>query len=128
MSAETHEGVHRHPAPTGFIRKYIFSIDHKVIGIQYIMLALAAVLVGMAMSLLMRLNLSWPGTQLAHPGNTISDRRAGRRDDSRVLPVAGDDARHDHGVLRAHDRATGRLWQLLPAHPDRRRRHGVSRT
>src|SRR5918996_25633 len=61
MSAETHEGVHRHPAPTGFIRKYIFSIDHKVIGIQYIMLALAAVLVGMIMSLLMRLNLSWPG-------------------------------------------------------------------
>ena len=61
MSAETHE-VHRHPAPTSFIRKYIFSIDHKVIGIQYIMLALAAVLVGMVMSLLMRMNLSWPGT------------------------------------------------------------------
>ena len=59
--SETHE-VHRHPAPTGFIRKYIFSVDHKVIGIQYIMLALAAVIVGMLMSLLMRLNLSWPGT------------------------------------------------------------------
>src|SRR6185436_2625952 len=63
MSVETHEGVHRHPAPTGFIRKYIFSIDHKVIGIQYILLALAAVLVGMLMSLLMRLNLSWPGSK-----------------------------------------------------------------
>ena len=62
MSDETHEGVHRHPAPTGFIRKYIFSIDHKVIGIQYIILALVAVLVGMFMSLLMRMNLSWPGT------------------------------------------------------------------
>jgi cytochrome c oxidase subunit 1 len=60
--SETHE-VHRHPAPTGFIRKYIFSVDHKVIGIQYIMLALAAVIVGMLMSLLMRLNLSWPGTK-----------------------------------------------------------------
>src|SRR5678815_2279412 len=60
--SETHEGVHRHPAPTGFIRKYIFSLDHKVIGIQYIILALAAVLVGMIMSLLMRLQLSWPGT------------------------------------------------------------------
>src|SRR4030095_2305185 len=62
--SETHE-VHRHPAPTGFIRKYIFSLDHKVIGIQYIMLALAAVLVGMLMSLLMRLNLSWPGTKIS---------------------------------------------------------------
>jgi cytochrome c oxidase subunit 1 len=62
MSAETHDAVHRHEPPTGFIRKYIFSLDHKVIGIQYIMLALAAVVVGMLMSLLMRMNLSWPGT------------------------------------------------------------------
>jgi cytochrome c oxidase subunit 1 len=62
MSGETHEAVHRHEPPKSFIRKYIFSLDHKVIGIQYILLALAAVLVGMTMSLLMRLNLSWPGT------------------------------------------------------------------
>jgi cytochrome c oxidase subunit 1 len=34
------EGGHAHAAPTGFIRKYIFSIDHKVIGIQYYLLAL----------------------------------------------------------------------------------------
>jgi cytochrome c oxidase subunit 1 len=61
MSAE-HEAVHRHPAPTSFIRKYIFSLDHKVIGIQYITLALTAVIVGMLMSVLMRMNLSWPGT------------------------------------------------------------------
>src|SRR5256714_3627649 len=61
MAEATHE-VPRHPAPTGFIRKYIFSIDHKVIGIQYILLALTAVVVGMVMSVLMRLNLSWPGT------------------------------------------------------------------
>src|ERR1043165_2253659 len=64
MAEATHEEVHRHPAPTGFIRKYIFSVDHKVIGIQYILLALAAVLVGMIMSVLMRVNLSWPGTHI----------------------------------------------------------------
>src|SRR2546421_5591284 len=62
--AETHAEVHRHPAPTGFIRKYIFSLDHKVIGIQYILVALTAVLVGMIMSVLMRVNLSWPGTHI----------------------------------------------------------------
>lgn len=62
MADATHLEVHRHPAPTGFIRKYIFSLDHKVIGIQYIILALTAVLVGMIMSILMRMNLSWPGT------------------------------------------------------------------
>ncbi len=72
MSGETHEAVHRHPAPTGFIRKYIFSLDHKVIGIQYIMLALVAVLVGMTMSVLMRMNLSWPGTNWPILGTLFS--------------------------------------------------------
>src|ERR1051325_10303673 len=62
MADEHHDEAHRHPAPTSFIRKYIFSIDHKVIGIQYILLALTAVVVGMLMSVLMRMNLSWPGT------------------------------------------------------------------
>src|SRR6266540_152968 len=62
MTVEAHDAVHRHPAPKGFIRKYIFSLDHKVIGIQYIILALTAVVVGMVMSVLMRMNLSWAGT------------------------------------------------------------------
>ncbi|MEK6324441.1 MAG: cbb3-type cytochrome c oxidase subunit I [Acidobacteriota bacterium] len=58
-----HGEVHRHPAPTGFIRKYVFSTDHKVIGIQYWSLALFSVFVGMALSLLMRLQLAWPGQE-----------------------------------------------------------------
>jgi cytochrome c oxidase subunit 1 len=62
MSDVSHGAAHAHQPPTGFIRKYVFSLDHKVIGIQYIVLALAAVLVGMTMSVLMRMNLSWPGT------------------------------------------------------------------
>src|SRR5438445_5784562 len=61
MAEAIHE-VHRHEAPTGFIRRYIFSPDHKLIGIQYILLALTAVVVGLIMSVLMRMNLSWPGT------------------------------------------------------------------
>src|SRR5437660_2901725 len=56
-----------HPAPpTSFIRKYIFSLDHKVIGKQYYGLALVAVLVGMFLSWLMRIHLGW--TNLAIPG------------------------------------------------------------
>src|SRR3989441_6582714 len=61
MAEAVHDIIHRHEPPKGFIRKYIFSLDHKVIGIQYICLALMAVLVGMIMSVMMRLNLSWPG-------------------------------------------------------------------
>jgi cytochrome c oxidase subunit I len=52
--------VHHHGPPTNFIRKYIFSIDHKVIGIQYLLLALFSVFLGMLMSILMRMKMTWP--------------------------------------------------------------------
>ncbi len=55
-----HGAVHHHSPPTSFIRKYIFSVDHKVIGIQYLLLALVSVFIGMVMSVLMRMNLTWP--------------------------------------------------------------------
>ncbi len=51
---------HEHAAPQGFIRKWVFSLDHKVIGLQYYFLALTAVFVGMFLSLLMRIHLIWP--------------------------------------------------------------------
>jgi cytochrome c oxidase subunit I len=56
--------VHAHAAPQGFIRKYIFSLDHKIIGLQYYFLALIAVFTGMLLSLLMRIHLIWPTAQL----------------------------------------------------------------
>ncbi|MBI3697076.1 MAG: cbb3-type cytochrome c oxidase subunit I [Acidobacteria bacterium] len=48
----------------GFFTRYIFSRDHKVIGIQYFLLALFAALVGMSLSLLMRVHVVWPGQKL----------------------------------------------------------------
>jgi cytochrome c oxidase subunit I len=59
----TPASVHSH-APQGFVRKYIFSLDHKVIGIQYFFLALTAVFVGMFLSLLMRIHMIWPTAAL----------------------------------------------------------------
>jgi len=56
--------VHAHAAPQGFIRRYIFSLDHKVIGLQYYFLALTAVFVGMFLSLLMRIHLIWPASKI----------------------------------------------------------------
>src|SRR3979490_2461191 len=58
--------VQHHGPPTSFIRKHIFSLDHKVIGKQYYGLALVAVLVGMVLSWLMRIHLG--GTNFAIPG------------------------------------------------------------
>lgn len=52
--------AHQHSAPTSFIRKYVFSLDHKVIGKQYYGLALVAVFIGMVLSWLMRIHLGWP--------------------------------------------------------------------
>src|SRR5271156_2844326 len=63
MSAHGHT-VHVSAAPTKFIWKYIFSTDHKVIGIQYFFLALTSVVVGMLLSVLMRFHLLWPGAKL----------------------------------------------------------------
>ncbi len=56
--------VHVHQAPTSFIRKYVFSLDHKIIGLQYYFMALTAVFVGMFLSLLMRIHLIWPGAHI----------------------------------------------------------------
>ena len=63
---------HHHP-PSGFIRKYIFSVDHKVIGIQYFFLALFSVFVGMTLSLLMRIHLVWPNIKFPlNPGGLMT--------------------------------------------------------
>ncbi len=58
-----------HAPPTSFIRKHVFSLDHKVIGKQYYGLALLAALIGMVLSWFMRIHLAWnnaaiPGLQL----------------------------------------------------------------
>jgi cytochrome c oxidase subunit I len=68
----THESAGHHHAPTSFIRKYVFSVDHKVIGIQYWFLALFSVFLGMFLSLLMRLHLVWPNLKLPFtPGGVM---------------------------------------------------------
>src|SRR6266699_6496800 len=48
----------------GFFSRYVFSTNHKTIGLQYLWLALFSVFLGMAMSLLMRIQLVWPGAHL----------------------------------------------------------------
>jgi cytochrome c oxidase subunit I len=52
----------RNPASTerSFLRRHVFSTDHKIIGRAYFFLSLAAVLVGAWLSLLMRIHLVWP--------------------------------------------------------------------
>ena len=49
-----------HGEPTSFWRKYVFSVDHKVIGIQYLITSFLFLLVGFSMMMLMRYQLAWP--------------------------------------------------------------------
>ncbi|HEY9172762.1 MAG TPA: cbb3-type cytochrome c oxidase subunit I [Verrucomicrobiae bacterium] len=69
MGTTTHSQPHAvaheaHHEDLGFWRSYIFSIDHKVIGIQYGLTALCFLLFGFFLMLMMR----W---QIAHPGEPI---------------------------------------------------------
>src|SRR6266702_405966 len=60
-----HAGIHEaHHEELDFWRKYVFSTDHKIIGIQYGMTALFFLLFGFCLMLMMR----W---QIAHPGQAI---------------------------------------------------------
>ena len=44
--------------------RYLFTTDHRIIGIQYLVLALVSVAIGTCMSLLMRIHLVWPDRML----------------------------------------------------------------
>ncbi|MFZ0737498.1 MAG: cbb3-type cytochrome c oxidase subunit I [Candidatus Acidiferrales bacterium] len=58
-NAQAQPAIHHMTPPQGFINKYVFSLDHKVIGLQYYGLALLAVFIGMVLSWLMRIHLGW---------------------------------------------------------------------
>jgi cytochrome c oxidase subunit I len=58
------EAAGHHGPPQGFIRNYVFSLDHKIIGLQYYALALAAVFIGMFLSWLMRFHRVWPNAAI----------------------------------------------------------------
>ena len=60
-AAALHEAHDVHHEDIGFWRKYIFSTDHKVIGIQYGLTALCFLLFGFSLVSLMRWQLAYPG-------------------------------------------------------------------
>ena len=56
------------PRAVPWLRRHVFSIDHKVIGKQYFFLSLAAALAGSVLSLLMRIHLVWPQASIPFLG------------------------------------------------------------
>ncbi|HSP07324.1 MAG TPA: cbb3-type cytochrome c oxidase subunit I [Acidobacteriota bacterium] len=64
----SHEHAHaaevHHEEKLGFIRTYVFSQDHKWIGIQYAVTALVFLFFGFSLMMLMRWQLAYPGKPL----------------------------------------------------------------
>ena len=65
-AAREHEHAHEE---LGFWRKYVFSVDHKVIGIQYAVTGLLFLLFGFTLMMLMRWQLAYPGRPIPLIGN-----------------------------------------------------------
>src|SRR5919107_1444915 len=71
-------GVHRHEAhheELGFWRHYVFSTDHKVIGIQYGVTGLLFLFFGFSLMMLMRWQLAYPGAPLPLIGALFGEAR-----------------------------------------------------
>src|SRR5436853_4966419 len=48
----------------GFLRKYIFSEDHKIIGIQFLFTSLIFLGIGGLLAMLVRIQLAWPHAEI----------------------------------------------------------------
>jgi cytochrome c oxidase subunit 1 len=60
-----------HDHELSFIRKYVFSVDHKVIGIQYGITSLLFLMLGFIFLMVMRWQLAYPGTSVPLLGRAI---------------------------------------------------------
>ncbi len=70
MTSATHDHGH-HELP--FLRKYVFSTDHKVIAIQFLFYSLFFLLVGGLMAMLVRWQLGFPGRAIPLGEQLLSD-------------------------------------------------------
>ncbi len=59
MNDHAHDS-HDHHHEESFVRKYIFSLDHKMIGKQFLIFGLIMFMVGGGLALLFRWQLAWP--------------------------------------------------------------------
>jgi cytochrome c oxidase subunit 1 len=72
--------VHEHPE-MGFVRKYIFSTDHKIIGIQFLFSGLIFLVIGGTLALLVRIQLGWPHSDIPILGKAWWPENEGHRMD-----------------------------------------------
>src|SRR6266481_1161549 len=81
MSEQTGHGVgHEHGhGDLGFLQKYIFSTDHKIIGIQFLFTGLIFLFLGGFLALGVRTQLGWPHAEIPVIGKWLWSGHAGNR-------------------------------------------------
>ncbi|MDQ6940486.1 MAG: cbb3-type cytochrome c oxidase subunit I, partial [Verrucomicrobiota bacterium] len=94
------EHAHDHHHELGFWRKYIFSTDHKVIGIQYGISGLIFLFFGFSLMMLMRWQLAFPGKALPFLGPIIGNIfGAGSMPDGKMAPDFYNSLGAMHGTI-----------------------------
>ncbi|MEK6372899.1 MAG: cbb3-type cytochrome c oxidase subunit I [Acidobacteriota bacterium] len=90
---DRHKLLHGHVLP--WYRRWLFSTDHKVIGLQYGFTALCFLLMGFGLMILMRLQLGWPG----HAFSIMKVLGEGRAPGGVLLPEAYNQLGAMHGTI-----------------------------
>ncbi len=78
-TGHSHTETAHHPQ-LGFLRKYIFSEDHKIIGIQFLFSGLIFLMIGGILALLVRTQLGWPQANIPIVGKLLWPNAAHRMD------------------------------------------------
>src|SRR5437667_12468299 len=74
---EAHDEDHIHPEPTSFVRKYVFSTDHKVIAKQFMWSGLIFLAFGGALAMAIRWQWAYPGQPIPLIGKLVLPRSGG---------------------------------------------------
>ena len=97
VATEPKEADHHEDHPhESFWRRYVFSQDHKVIGIQYAVTALVFLFVGFCFMLLMRWQLAYPGQPVPLIGGLLGENNAPQ---GRMLPEFYNQLGAMHGTI-----------------------------
>src|SRR5689334_18147103 len=96
--ADTHDHDHGHHHQS-FISKYVFSTDHKWIGIQYAVTALCFLLFGFSLMMIMRYQLANPGMRIPFFGSVFGGGTFFDKDGGYLLPEAYNMFGAMHGTI-----------------------------